>query len=121
MRKNQHVISLYDDSEVSEFSDSIEDFEGDEQRFLKLRQKSRKKKKSSSFSKKQLGKSPNVLVQGSSKSGNAEKCSYQVCSTHRRATSHRIGRKDGWSDGSVGRQAHTLDFGASQHSSIHFF
>jgi hypothetical protein len=52
---NHHIRFLSEESEISDYSDSIDDFEGNEQNILKLRQKNRQKKKASSLSKKHRG------------------------------------------------------------------
>jgi len=80
---NQHIRFLSEESDFSDFSDSIEGLVGDEQQFLKLRQKNRKKKKAISLSKKHSGPVLENLVEGSPKLGNGVKKNYQVCSTHK--------------------------------------
>lgn len=118
---NKHIRFLYEDSDLSDCSDSIQDFEGDDQRLLKLMQKSRKKKKSSAFSKKQLGRAAGTQAQGSTNSGKSEKRFYDIESTHRRAASQSLIREEDWSDGCMGRQAVSLDFGGSRRSGIRLF
>jgi len=94
---NKHIRFSYDESEPSVFSDSIEDFEGDGQRILKLRQRSRKKKKASPFAKKQLRVASDVHFDGSPKSWKREKHRYQVRSAYRRTVSHPLGGDEEWS------------------------
>jgi len=125
---NKHIKFYYEDSEVSEFIDSLEEFERDDWRLLKMRQKSRQKKKSSSFAKKKLGVAPENCID-SPKSGNGLKKKYQVCSTHRRAASQPLVRDDVWSgdegEGGKheggGRQAQSLEIGGTQGLGIGFF
>ena len=97
---NQH-IHFFSDEEVSDFSDSVEELEGNEQRILKLRQRNRKKKKSISLAKKHSGPVLEEFFEKTPKSGKGDKKCYQGCSTHRRTVSLPVGREEDWSEGEI--------------------
>ena len=122
MNSSKHIRFIYEDFEASEFSDSIEDFEGDVGKVLKNRQRSRMKKKDSSFAKNQLVKAPDSLSK-SPKSGNGMKHKYHVHLAHRRAASQPLEREvEEWSEEEgieskevvCRRQACSLEVGGSQ-------
>ena len=62
---NQHIRFLSEGSDISDYSDSIEDYDGHEQRILTMRQKSKKmkKKKVNSSAKKNLGVAPDTHLE----------------------------------------------------------
>jgi len=113
-KQNQHIRFRYDESEASDFSDSIHDYEGEEQRILKIRQRSRNKKKSGSFSKKRLNQTPSIPMEGSPNVVKTAKRKYHVDSMHRRMVSQPIFKDDGWSDSSAGKRILSLDDRAFQ-------
>jgi len=85
---NQHIRFVYEESDKSEYIDSIHEFDGDEQRLLKIRQKSRKKKKQGSLEKKQLVVGREGQVTGCLKAG---KRRIHHSSKHRRVYSLQEG------------------------------
>lgn len=93
---NQHIRFFSDESDDSDLSDSIEDFEGEEQRSLKLRQKIRKKKKAISLEKKHSSPALEPCFKDGPRGARSAKKKYQICSTHRRTASQPQGREDGW-------------------------
>jgi hypothetical protein len=121
VNSSKHIRFNYDDSEASDFSDSLEDFEEDVGKVLKNRQKSRMKKQGGSFAKKQLPKAPDSIPK-SPKSGNGVKQKYHVNSAHRRAFSQPLEREvEEWSEEEGvlrGRQACSLEVGGSQLRSV---
>ena len=64
---NHHIRFLSDESDISEFSDSIEELVSDDQRMLKLRQRNTCKKKSLSLANKHLGVDLEAQLGGSPK------------------------------------------------------
>lgn len=123
---NNNIRFLSEEYECSEFSDSIEDYVGDERKILKIRQRNKKKKNSMFLSKKHLGPALEVHLEGSPNLCKSDKRRYKICSTHRRTVSHLVGREDGWSEEDdlecgVGRscgQARSWDDTLSQGSGI---
>jgi len=72
-RINQHIRFFLEESDTSKFSDSIKDYQGDEQTILKIRQKSRKKKMANSMANKKLGATLDHHLEGGQSLSKADK------------------------------------------------
>jgi len=112
---NQHIRFISEDSDLSDCSDSIEAFEGDEHRILKVRQKHRKKILSGSFAKKNLDSPLNTQWEGSPNMSKGDKRRYQIFSTHRRTVS-QPGGGDEERCGEDGHECHKEGGGRRAHS-----
>jgi hypothetical protein len=104
-RMNTHIRFYTEESDLSDFNDSIHIDEGAEQRSLKLRQRNREKKNSGSLDKKQLMADMEAKLAVGLKLGKKDKKSYRVSALHRRAVSQIEGGDEEYSekDACVGR------------------
>jgi len=97
-KPNHHIRFVSEDSDTSDFSDSVRDCEGGEQRLLKIRQRNRKKKNLGSLEKKKVVAAVEGQVLGSSKLGRKENRRYEISALHRRAVSFQDGCVEEGSD-----------------------